>query len=1124
MNCSEPTPMLTDRDAAAIRTALTHNRRGYVPEWHAGGDAGAGLHAALARNLEIQGDGLNAAPLRLQLEFLDSIGANVLPAQPARAPLVFALLDTASGDATVPTGCRVGAVLPPPAPSLDGSADAAPQTAPEFFTEQQITAMRGSLAAVYSIDPQADTYADHGGAAAGAFRVFEPTLPVPHRLCLGHAELFNLAGSAEIVLAFSFGATSHERSPTAGQRPLLLDWDYLSADGWLPLELLDDGTARFTQDGTITVSKRCGPDSKVDVIAGISSCWIRATVSARTPAARVVSTATQPDAQGLVAVEVESSIELVVGDVVTIDGIQRATVRNIFGNSLRLDTLLNAAVAGVHLVLADALPPLRPEGADAEGALPQVDVIRARVGFAQTDLMIDSARLDDVSLDISKDFYPFGEQPRAYAVLYLACKNAFSRTGARVELAFVFSKIYSDYAAGTAQAPRMQAEYHSGGRWLPLGSDHEYDDGTKALTAATAPETLVGVISFVSPTGWEESEVSGEKQLWLRLRILSGDYGQPLSVTVEADPNDAANYVAKSSPSTLKPPVITGVTASYVYLTNPTALEQCLCENDFAFVDHGEDARWPRRPFVPFTPVADRVPALHLGFTARPPAALVSLLMHVIEAPPEGDPQPLAWDYWGERGWTELSVRDGTGGLRRSGLIQFVGAPDALPRDGLGGALYRIRARLKPALTSQQQAFLCGGLWLNAVWASHGRRAEREMLGTSNGNGDQTFVLPSLRVTTMPPAADPMVASAGSFEAALDRPIAGVPVQTGERLEVREWSGRGDDWRSAVGGVAAEDLRLEVDPADPTVTTAAWVRWHAQPHFYRSAAGDRHYVVERATGVFRFPGANGAIPPAGCPIVISYVTGGGVVGNVPQATLRELRSSVGFVKSVSNPLAAAGGAAAELLRATRDRGVQAIRHRDRAVAIDDYAWLACAASSEVARARALPLEGPDGRGSRGWVGIVLVPHSNDSSPIPSTQLGDTVLRHLASRVPAGIAGGLRILAPSYVAVAVHTSLRPASPDEAATVEARVRSALIRFLHPTRGAHDGHGWDFGRSVYLSDVAMLIRAVPGVAVIEALQLLAGSALCGDSVPIEPGQLVCAGELQLKIVLPSVNHALA
>ena len=363
-----------------------------------------------------------------------------------------------------------------------------------------------------------------------------------------------------------------------------------------------------------------------------------------------------------------------------------------------------------------------------------------------------------------------------------------------------------------------------------------------------------------------------------------------------------------------------------------------------------------------------------------------------------------------------------------------------------------------------------------------------------------------------------------TFERALDVTPTGVPVQMGEIVEVREWSGRGDDWQSVVAGVAESNLRFETDPRDPTVRTAAWVRWYPQPHLYRSGVGDRHYVVERATGVFRFPGVDGFIPPAGCPIVASYVTGGGVEGNVPADAIRELRSSVGFAKSVGNPLPATGGAGAESLRAARDRGAQGVRHRDRAVTVQDYEWHACGASSEVARARALPLEGPDGRGSRGYVGIVLVPRSQEPTPVPSAQLAETVLQHLARRVPAGIAGGLRITAPSYVAVGVRADLLPASAEEAATVEARVRTSLSQFLHPITGGAEGRGWDFGRSLYLSDVAARLATVEGVAAIELLQLRMGQVICGDSVAIEPHQLICAGELQLKIIVPSVPYALA
>ena len=214
--------------------------------------------------------------------------------------------------------------------------------------------------------------------------------------------------------------------------------------------------------------------------------------------------------------------------------------------------------------------------------------------------------------------------------------------------------------------------------------------------------------------------------------------------------------------------------------------------------------------------------------------------------------------------------------------------------------------------------------------------------------------------------------------------------------------------------------------------------------------------------MFRFPGSGGFIPPAGAPIVVSYVTGGGVDGNVPAGAVRELRSGVGFVQSVTNPLAASGGAAAELLCGARDRSAQWIRHRGRAVSFEDYEWLALSASSEVARARAMPLEGLWGRGARGFVGIVIVPHSSEPAPLPSPELTRTVLETLAERAPAGIAGGLRTIAPSYRSVGVRAEILPLRIDEAGRVEARVRTRLTAFLHPLTGGRDGRGWQFGEA--------------------------------------------------------------
>jgi hypothetical protein len=154
----------------------------------------------------------------------------------------------------------------------------------------------------------------------------------------------------------------------------------------------------------------------------------------------------------------------------------------------------------------------------------------------------------------------------------------------------------------------------------------------------------------------------------------------------------------------------------------------------------------------------------------------------------------------------------------------------------------------------------------------------------------------------------------------------------------------------------------------------------------------------------------------------------------------------------------------------------------------------------------------------------VVPHSLEAMPIPSPELSSTVIAALARLAPAGIAGGIRIVAPSYLAVAVRAEILPLRADEAGRVEARIRSRLAGFLHPLTGGRDGQGWDFGESVYLSDLAALIEDTPGVDAVRFLQLMSGQSIYADSVPMEPDQLIAAGDSQLKIIVPSLPYALA
>ncbi|MBL8298431.1 MAG: putative baseplate assembly protein [Rhodanobacteraceae bacterium] len=1061
-------PVLPDpRDTAAIEVALRARVPGYLPAWTAAAvdeTAGAALLRVLARYRAIFAEGLNAAPARVQLAFLETLGNSLLPGQPARVPLVFELLATSPQDVFLTAHSQVAAKLPPPPALLTGEteAGAATRDAPRYFTTRSVALSRARLAALYSADPRVDAYADHTAAVRTGFTAFERLGGMGHTLYLGHGELFSLAGTAEVNLSFDMAGEG------IADRLLMLEWEYLSTDGWLPLTVEEDTTARCTVDGRIRLRKNCGPDSKRDTLFGADSYWIRASAATAPAAARVLEI--RP--KGLL---LDRAGALLPGDIVTVEGQFTARVTSGTNRTIQLDANPPGLREDVLLRVFDITPPLGAETEARLGPPPRVDLIRARVGFSKSDLKPDQAFAGSAPVDLDNVFYPFGLQPVSYATFYLACDDAFSRKGAAVEIAFTFKQVGKAGSGGLTLA----YEYFDGSEWSALSTSLpvKLDDVSDRLQQA-------GAITFNCPEDWAQNAVNGRKHYWMRLRIDAGDYGAPVKLAVVDD--GSGNMVVSATPSDLKPPVLASIRISYTYFTNSRLLDYCYASNNFITVDHSEDCRWTRRPFSPFLHNADRDPSLNFGFDQKLPPGLVSLYVHGTAADGAPAASPFIWEYRVAEGWNELTVLDESAGLRRPGMIQFIGPSDAEPADGLGGRLYRVRARLKPG--ERLEPAPVSGLWTNAVWGAQGEAVSRETIGRSDGNPDQVLSVPPQRI----------------------------PVLSGELVEVREWAGRGEGWRSAVDGVAEADLRFERDPVsgDPR---AVWVRWSGREHLLESGPDDRHYALERTRGRVIFgDDVCGRIPPGGAAIALSFITGIGEAGNVPAHTITELRTGAAYLQSVDNPVAADGGVGPEALDAVIDRASFRLRHRGRAVAADDYAWLAREASPMVARARCLRVTDAQGRARPGAVTVVIVPRGSTRQPQPGAELRRRVREMLVAVCPPAVAARLRVSGPRYVAVGVLAHVVLAEVEAATSVEAALREQFDRWLHPVNGGPEGRGWPFGASLCLSHIAALIEATPSLDHAVRLAFRADGASAGDVLTLPPDALPAAGLHEIKLEL--------
>ena len=128
-------------DLVAATEQLLNVYTGWSPGL-TGPDPGQALVGIFARFAGIAIDRLNRAPDKNFIAFLNLLGMERLPPQPARVPLTFQLAPGAKADALVPAGTSVAAT---PA--------AGEQDPPVFETEADLTATISTLAAAFVRDP-----------------------------------------------------------------------------------------------------------------------------------------------------------------------------------------------------------------------------------------------------------------------------------------------------------------------------------------------------------------------------------------------------------------------------------------------------------------------------------------------------------------------------------------------------------------------------------------------------------------------------------------------------------------------------------------------------------------------------------------------------------------------------------------------------------------------------------------------------------------------------------------------------------------------------------------------------------------------------------------------------------
>ena len=493
--------------------------------------------------------------------------------------------------------------------------------------------------------------------------------------------------------------------------------------------------------------------------------------------------------------------------------------------------------------------------------------------------------------------------------------------------------------------------------------------------------------------------------------------------------------------------------------------------------------------FAPFGPRARDGAVLMLGFAG--PARMTGgpLHLHVrtaqLDGPPPGEsradpaevydlppPADLVWEFFDSARWQRLTLlRDETAAFTRDGYIVLRGpgtGAKLATRGDVSQPLYWIRCRVDSA--SWEKVPELDAVLVNCVDARQHITLRNEILGRSLGVPNQTFTL-----------AHPPI---------LPRDVP-------------------ETWVGADGRVVTiRSVRLEIDEG------SGFEPWHEVDDFHASGPQDRHFMLNRATGLVTLgSGEKGLIaavfapaPGVGNIMVREYRSGGGRRGNLPAGSIATIQSFLPGIQAVTNPYPATGGANEESVAAAKARAASEIAANGRAVTAVDFETLALQAG--VRRAKALALTHPRYPGVEmpGSVMVVVVPDGDAPNPMPSAYTLAKVANHLDGlRL---ISTELHVVAPTYNEVSIEADVvvgRTANPE---AVRADLEARLNSFLHPLTGGPGGLGWPFGGDIYYSDVYRTVIETRDVLRLADGQL--AIRVNGELAPFCRDIVICPGEL--------------
>jgi hypothetical protein len=286
-------------------------------------------------------------------------------------------------------------------------------------------------------------------------------------------------------------------------------------------------------------------------------------------------------------------------------------------------------------------------------------------------------------------------------------------------------------------------------------------------------------------------------------------------------------------------------------------------------------------------------------------------------------------------------------------------------------------------------------------------------------------------------------------------------------------------------GAPTSDLRSDPRNALPAITLddSAGDHWTAVSDLLRSHWNSRHFVAEvevDGSTTLRFgDDRQGLFPDPGTTFTATYRVGNGAAGNVGRDTIVHIALANDAIKSVRNPLPAAGGSDPESIEEVRQKAPQAFQVPMRAVTEADYASIAQRKPGIQRAAAAF-------RWTGSWHTVYLMADElAGTNTGASAEFETALIDHIEPFRMARY--DLEVESPRFVSVELALEIC-AHPDY---FRSDVRQRLLQVLS-NRSLSDGRvglfhpdNFTFGQPVYLSAIYQAAQSVPGVATVDVVK---------------------------------------